>query len=185
MHLGRATTESRGLAKERPGCIQHMRADVGEDELLQLFEKRLVFEDRKAIRVRHSSPKHPADPARVQDRLQFPERPLPAPVFVDEQRNSGLLARREHVRCMGEGGGERLLADNGSLVRRGQFHKTAMRVHVGVDVNEVGLSRRMSSSALSYTVGTPNSPANFSALARVRSDSATLRTGANSRQAAS
>lgn len=73
-----------------------MATDIGKDELLQLFEKGLVVEDGKARGELDARTKRLADRGPIQKGLDVPNRRLPPPVLVDDERDTSLPAGCYH-----------------------------------------------------------------------------------------
>jgi len=64
---------------------------------------------------------------------------LPAPVFVDDQGDTGGFGEFDHGEGVGPGGGERLLAEDGDAAFDGSADHFEVEFRAGGDVEEVGL----------------------------------------------
>ena len=52
--------EAAGFPEQIARRVQNMAADVGQDELIEFLEERLIVKDRKAVAVVDARPKHSA-----------------------------------------------------------------------------------------------------------------------------
>src|SRR5687767_10594186 len=84
MDAMRLAVERLGLAEKKAGNIEDVRAEVGEDELLEIAQERLVLKDREAGEHVDAGAEGTADRAFIEHALYFTNWPLPAEVFVDE-----------------------------------------------------------------------------------------------------
>src|ERR1700688_4923387 len=105
-----------------------MSAEICQNQLLQVAEKRLVGEDWKTGVEIYSSPERRPDPTGIENFFQFRDGPLPAPVLVDKEWDLRFLTKANHGLGLSEIIRHRFLTDDGRLSQRRQLdHLTVGR----------------------------------------------------------
>src|SRR5690606_6345499 len=117
--------------------IKNMAADVGQDELFEVFEKRLIIEHREAVGIMNARAERLTDAPGIKLTFELPQRVLPAPVFVDKQFGTGIVAGLHHAFGFAQADSHRLLADDIQPTFGSQMNKRAVSFHTGDDVDKV------------------------------------------------
>ena len=125
------------LAEEEARHVEDVAPHVGEDELLELGQERLVREELEARDHGEPRPEDAAEAPSVEHGLQGPDRGLPPPVLVDEEGDARLAAGAHHALGGREVVRHRLLADDGLAVGDRELDEAGVGRGVGDDVEEV------------------------------------------------
>ena len=80
----RLTYQRLRFTEQRARYVQNMTAEIGQDELIESLEERLISEHFKAADHIDPRPEWLSDHACSQHALNFADGRLPAPVFVNE-----------------------------------------------------------------------------------------------------
>ena len=144
LHVGRErsvqlTVERTRLAETGASGVEKVRAEIGQDELRQLAQRRLVRPDIEARDHGEPRAERRPDDAGAQRVDERPHRRLPAPVLMDEECRLRFGERGDHFARVFQGSRHRLLADARDAVLRAEQRERHVSADLGDVVHEVRL----------------------------------------------